>query len=128
MTAYCDEEFYKGEYRGTTIPNNKIPESLMRAGFSLDRATHSGIKNIDDWPEFSQRQIKMAVCAQADHEYQFGELESITSALGGYSIGDVSVSGKSQGGAERVLEQHYQLSKAAIRYLMPTGLLDRRLR
>lgn len=133
MAAYCDEAFYATEYKGTAIPAEALEQALQHATFRVDQATSYRIENIENWPEFTQRQIKLACCAQADSDYQTDEekeLSRFLDSVGGYSIGDVSVSGG--GGGKKAdanpLERHYGLSDAAIRFLMPTGLLDRRVR
>ena len=129
--AYCDAEFYNGEYGGQVIPGDGFVDALGKAlndaSRAVDYATMYRIGNLEDWSAFTQKQVKLAVCAQADHAYKYGELESVSSVIDGYSIGDVSVTGKADGG-KSALEQHYKLCEAAIRLLMPTGLLDRRLR
>jgi hypothetical protein len=125
--AYCDAEYYKDTYGGQAIPDDDLEKALADASRAIDCATMYRIGELDDWSAFTQAQVKLATCAQADHAYKYGELESVSSAIGGYSIGDVSVTGKADGG-KSALEQHYKLCEAAIRLLMPTGLLDRRLR
>jgi hypothetical protein len=91
-------------------------------------ATRHQIRELERWPDFTQNQIKLANCAEADHQYQFGDAEDMLDMAGGYSIGDVSVSkGGSKSGKGAVAE-HFSLSKKATMFLLPTGLLDRRLR
>ncbi len=127
--AYCDAEYYKDTYGGQAIPDDdlELEKALADASRAIDNATMYRIGELDDWPAFTQAQVKLATCAQADHAYKYGELESVSSAIGGYSIGDVSVAGKADSG-KSALEQHYKVCEGAISLLMPTGLLDRRLR
>lgn len=125
--AYCDAEFYNGEYGGRAIPVDALDKALNDASRAVDYAAMYRIGNLEDWPAFTQKQVKLAVCAQADHAYKYGELESVSSAIDGYSIGDVSVAGKADSG-KSALEQHYKVCEGAISLLMPTGLMDRRLR
>lgn len=125
--AYCDEDFYVNEFKGDVISDEAaLDRELTRASRAVDRATKYRIGDLAEWPEFTQQQVKLAVCTQAEHSYQFGDMQSVTAALGGYSIGDVSVSAKTE--THSGLEKFYKLTSAAIEYLMPTGLLDRRLR
>lgn len=135
MAAYCDEAFYSDEYKGTAIPAEALEQALTHASFKVDQATYYRIGELTDWPAFSQRQIKLACCAQAESDYQTDderELDRFLGSVGGYTIGDVSVSGNGGGSGSKAdaspLEQHYGLSDAAIRFLIPTGLLDRRVR
>ena len=125
--AYCDAEYYKDTYGGQAIPDDDLEKALADASRAIDNATMYRIGELDDWPAFTQAQVKLATCAQADHAYKYGELESVLSAIDGYSIGDVSVAGKADSG-KSALEQHYKVCESAISLLMPTGLLDRRLR
>ena len=127
MVAYCDSEFYLNDYKGLTMSatTDEIDKQLLHASRKVDRATSYRIVELESLPAFSQKQVKLAVCAQADHDYQYGDLEDVAAALGGYTIGDVSVSGKGNSGGND-LAGHYKLAKAAIDYLIPTGLLDRR--
>lgn len=135
MAAYCDAEFYSNEYKGTAIPAEALDQALTHASFKVDQATRYRIGELTEWPEFSQRQIKLACCAQAEADYRTeGEQELLRflDTVGGYSIGDVSVSGKGGGSGTETggssLEEHYGLTMKALQFLMPTGLLDRRLR
>jgi hypothetical protein len=126
--AYADKTFYQSTYKGSAIPTAEIAAALEKAAQSIDMATRYQIRELARWPEFTQRQIKMANCAEADHQYQFGDAEDMLDMAGGYSIGDVSVSkGGSKSGKGAVAE-HFSLSKKAMMFLLPTGLLDRRLR
>ncbi len=127
MSAYCDSGFYLDDYQGSVIPGAEVDTYLLHASRKIDQATSYRIGTFDEWPDFTQRQVKLAVCAQAEHDYQYGEIEGVTAALGGYSIGDVSVSMRS-GGSGNALSSHYKLNEIALAFLMPTGLLDRRLR
>lgn len=121
IEGYCDEMFYANVYKGTAIMAETFPETLLHASLSIAGACMYRIGDLSEHPEFTQKQVKLATCAQADYEHQYGTLD----VIGSYSIGDVSVSSNAQKDA---LENHYKICKSAISYLMPTGLLDRRLR
>ena len=126
--AYADKTFYEQVYKGSAIPTAEIAAALEKAAQSIDMATRYQIRELERWPDFTQNQIKMANCAEADHQYQFGDAEDMLDMAGGYSIGDVSVSkGGSKSGKGAVAE-HFSLSKKAMMFLLSTGLLDRRLR
>ncbi len=126
--AYADGTFYNAVYKGTAIPAADLTAALEKAAQTIDMATRYQIRELERWPDFTQNQIKLANCAEADHQYQFGDAEDMLDMAGGYSIGDVSVSkGGSKSGKGAVAE-HFSLSKKAMMFLLPTGLLDRRLR
>lgn len=128
MAGYADGEFYREEYHGSVIPPADLGAALDRARWAIDHAIGFAIKDLSDWSAFVQRQVKLASCAQADHDHQYGDMESVMGMIGGYSVGDVSVSPAGVKTGRAALAEHYQLSEGAIRFLAPTGLLDRRLR
>lgn len=126
--AYADKTFYEEVYGGTAIPAAEVAAALNTATHLIDQATRYRIRELGGWPEFTQRQIKMANCAEADHQYQFGDAEDMLSMTGSYTIGDVSVSKGGPRMGKSAVAEHYGLSKRAVLFLLPTGLLDRRLR
>lgn len=126
--AYADGTFYNAVYKGTAIPAADLTAALEKAAQTIDMATRYQIRELERWPDFTQNQIKMANCAEADHQYQFGDAEDMLDMAGGYSIGDVSVSGGGSRSGKGAVADHYGLSKKAMLFLLPTGLLDRRLR
>jgi hypothetical protein len=126
--AYADGTFYNAVYKGTAIPAAEIAAALEKAAQSIDMATRYQIRELERWPDFTQNQIKLANCAEADHQYQFGEASDMLDIAGGYTIGDVSVSGGGSRSGKGAVADHYGLSKKAMLFLLPTGLLDRRLR
>ena len=126
--AYADGTFYNAVYRGTAIPAADLTAALDKAAQTLNLATRNQIRELIRWPEFTQTQIKLANCAEADHQYQFGEASDMLDIAGGYTIGDVSVSGGGSRSGKGAVADHYGLSKKAMMFLLPTGLLDRRLR
>lgn len=126
--AYADRTFYDAVYKGTAIPAADLTAALDEAAQTLNLATRNQIQELIRWPEFTQTQIKLANCAEADHQYQFGEASDMLDIAGGYTIGDVSVSGGGSRSGKGAVADHYGLSKKAMLFLLPTGLLDRRLR
>ena len=126
--AYADRTFYNAVYKGTAIPAADLTAALDNAAQTLNLATRNQIRELIRWPEFTQTQIKLANCAEADHQFQFGEASDMLDIAGGYTIGDVSVSGGGSRSGKGAVADHYGLSKKAMLFLLPTGLLDRRLR
>lgn len=136
MAAYCDAVFYTEKYMGPAIPAESILQALMHGSFAVDQAVTEPIGTLTDWPEYSVQKIKLATCAMAAHWYKKKQIEEVTggalSVLGGYSIGDVSVSApndsKPEPGSEEAFLNEFGLTKEAYGFLLPTGLLDRRVR
>lgn len=89
--AYADETYYKGTYGGTVIPDADLPRMLAKAARTIDRATREQIGTLADWPAEQQTRIKNANCAEAEFQYQYGDVLEAISVAGGYSVGDVSV-------------------------------------
>ena len=126
--AYCDAEYYKDTYGGQAIPDDDLEKALADASRAIDNATMYRIGELDDWPAFTQAQVKLATCAQAEFTHQYGEMDEFLNSVGSYSIGDVSVSAGKANETRPQLVKHYGICDEAISLLMPTGLLDRRLR
>lgn len=127
--SYADESFYFDDYGGTTIPDappELMERMLKQASRAVDRATLHRIQDFDKLTTFQREQVRMAVCAQADYNFKFGDLAAVLGLAGSYSIGDVSISGKSELGLSAEA-QHYRLCDEAIDFLMPTDLLNRRV-
>lgn len=128
--SYTTEQFYTEEYRGEAIPGELVDTFLRRASRAIDRAVMYRIIDIDYWPFFARRQIQLAVCSEADNIFHRDTDEGVMDVIGvgSYSVGDVSVSMKqSDDKASDSLTGHYGLSEETIGFLMPTGLLDRRV-
>ena len=123
--SYADLYFYQNEFGGNVVPSDLLENALKSASRAIDNATMYKIQDIEGLPEFAKRQVKLATCVQAEYIDQYGEINDFLSNVGGYSIGDVSVS--SPQGSASVLGSHYGLCEKAIELLLPTGLLDRRL-
>lgn len=128
--AYADLAFYTDEFQGEAIDDTELTVLLERASRAIDRATYYRIGQVawDEWPAFTQKQIKLACCAEAAALFDLEQGEGVLEIVGSYSIGDVSVSAKAEpDDPTRTLAEHYALSTEALGLLMPTGLLDRRV-
>lgn len=89
--SYASIEFYKNRYCGNSIPDDCLQKELDKASDAVDVITRMRIKKlggINALSEFTQRQVQMAVCCQADYLYSKSSISGVSS----YSIGDVSVS------------------------------------
>lgn len=120
--AYVDYEYYSEVFKGK-LESSEIDKLLEEASDDVDklsfgRIRHRGFENLT---EFQQDRVKKAVCYQAEFINTYGGY--ISSPLGGYSIGDVSLSfGEDNQGADGTVADKKTLS-----YLSQTGLSSRRL-
>lgn len=117
--AYADAAFYTGTYNGTLPADTTLDALLARASDDIDAATYyriPGFGGIGTLTVFQQRQIQLAVCAQADYVQSVGGLVDIGGAAG-FSIGDAQM----QMGNNPL----QALGPRAHAYLLPTMLLFR---
>lgn len=120
--AYADYEYYKNEYKGN-LDKDTATKLLEESSDQADRLTYGRIRKrgFDNLTEYQQEMIKKAVCYQVDFLDNYGE--HLSSPLGGFSIGDVSLSfDKSNQGAGGIIAD-----KKTLDYLAQTGLTVRRL-
>ena len=112
---YADETFYKEVYFGKVIPDADLDSFLSRASDAVDQLTFFNIPKkggIDELTSFQQRQVRIAVCEQADFMYGVQEMPTWVQS---YSVGSVSVSRKNDASA--------RYSQNAIAYLRVTNLM-----
>ena len=120
--AYVDYEYYKNTFGGS-LDEVTAKKLLEESSDQVDRLTYGRIrkKGFDNLTEYQQEMIKKAVCHQVDFLANYGEY--LSSPLGGFSIGDVSLSfDKSNQGAGGIIAD-----KKTLDYLAQTGLTARRL-
>lgn len=113
-----DYELYGDEL----IPADKLEKALSKASDQIDSLTYNRIVAIgfDGLTLFQQKNVKKAVCEQADFVHKYGDF--LNMPLSGYSAGSTSMSFKAVEGGGGI-----QTNDAVINLLMPTGLADRRL-
>ena len=124
--AYITMEDY-AEYFGEEIPNEEFDRYAARASEAVDAVCGWKIaaKGFDNFDEFCQRQIKLAVCAQCEAFW----LNGIESALGdtggaeGYAIGKSSVTARASSTVTSASAGGTTLCAKAVTALFPTGLL-----
>jgi hypothetical protein len=117
--VYADATFYTESYFGKLIPADDLDSYLTKASDAVDQLTLYRITQkggIDQLTVFQQRQVKLAVCAQADFKYGLQEMPDWVQS---YSVGSVSVSKNDKTSTE--------YSSAATQYLRPTNLMYRGL-
>lgn len=111
---------------GVEVNPNDLMPSVAKALENIDRATMNRTKDESTLTKFAQEQLKYAVYAEAGSLYRAEQRREAFGLAGGYSIGDVSVQAPKEE-PKSALESHYGLCDQAIAFLMPTGLLDRRI-
>lgn len=89
---YVNAEYYKDNFLGTTIPDEKIEKALKMASRHIDVLTYNRIvgKGIYALTEYQKEVIREVCCELADFEYENTDL--INSVLQNYSINGVSMS------------------------------------
>lgn len=126
--AYITMEDY-AEYFGEEIPYEEFDRYAARASEAVDAACgwKITVKGFDNFDEFCQKQIKLAVCAQCEALYLGGIENALGDTTGGggyYSIGKTSI--MSYGGQQSSTEAgslSTQLCAKACNALFPTNLL-----
>lgn len=89
--AYADSAYYTGTFGGDVIPDDQITKYLQRASDDVDILTYSRIA-ANGWASLTasqQAQVQKAVCYQAEHLYQYGDMA--TFGVNNYHVGDVTV-------------------------------------
>lgn len=119
--AYVNSTYYKSTYEGTLIPDAQLNQYLQRASDGIDELTYFSISSktggFSGLTTFQQRQVSMAVCFQADHLFNYGDMPSVS--LEGFKAGDNQVTfGKNS---------DLRYSRIALDYLQSTNLMYRGL-
>jgi len=120
--SYVDYDYYKDKFKGK-LEEDTVEKLLGESSDNIDKLTYGRIRHrgFDNLTEFQQDRVKKAVCYQAEFIDTYGGY--LSSPLGGFSIGDVSLNfseeNKGPGGVIA--------DKKALDYLSQTGLSSRRL-
>ena len=87
---YVTYEYYCDAYKGDVIPMDELDKALKQASRHIDSLTYNRIvgRGFSSLTEFQQEVIREVVCRQADFEYE--NVDLLTSALSSYSINGVS--------------------------------------
>ncbi|MCF6461493.1 hypothetical protein [Clostridium sp. Cult3] len=120
--AYVDYEYYKNTFKGS-LDENAATKLLEESSDQVDRLTYGRIRKrgFENLTEYQQEMVQKAVCHQAEFINNYGEY--LNSPLGGFSIGDVSLSfSKENQGPGGIIAD-----KKTLDYLAQTGLSTRRL-
>lgn len=115
--SYATAQFYKNNYCGDSIPDDKLEGILKRASFDIDTLTRRKIHKFGGFEKLSDFEklcVQLAVCSQADYIHTKGFVQGFSS----YSVGDVSVSLDNTSG---------DYDKGCLAYLNSTRLMYRGL-
>lgn len=125
---YADYDFYTDVYAGIAIKAEEWAQYSARAQNLIDSITRYAVaKNgISAFDDFTQNQIKMAVCAQADYLAYIG-IDAATTGRAGtsFTVGNVSVNYGSRYGNTQTTGAAISVAPAALALLEPTGLIYR---
>ena len=115
VTAYADSNYYTKTFLGDVIPTEQLPKYLQQASDDIDTMTYNRIvwSGFDKLTAMQQSQVQKAVCYQAEHLYNYGDMAML--GVSSYNVNGVQVS---MGANNRYSAQ----ARAA---LIPTGLLYR---
>lgn len=126
MSAIVDFEFYSNEYMGTEADESSFPALCRRASdviASMARwqISESNLSSVDNW---TLTLYKKAICAQIDF-FAINGLDSVSGISDrGFTVGKVSISGRSGADTVRKGAMSAYVSPMAIQYLEQTGLLN----
>lgn len=122
-----DFAYYSQTYMGREADAASFPALCARAEDVVGAMTRWQVNadNIGELPELVQTLYKKAICAQVD-SFALNGVESATSAGHdrGWTVGKVSVSGKSGADITRKGALAAAISPMAIAYLEQTGLMN----
>lgn len=116
-------EYYSQVYMGEA-DENAFPALCARASDIVGAVTHWKVDetNISLLPALHQELYKKAICAQVDF-FNINGLDSVNDGgNAGFTVGKVTVHGKSATGATGALKA--SISPLAIGYLEQTGLMN----
>ena len=123
MSAIVDYAYYTSTYMGNEASAESFPALNAHAERMIGALTRWQVneETIGDLPSLSQTLYRLAICSQIDFLGINGLDSVIGGDQGGFTVGKVSVHGKSSstGGAMSA-----NISPAAISYLEQTGLMN----
>lgn len=126
MSAIVDYEYYSTVYMGQEADEASFPALCARADDIVGAMTRWQVTadNIGSFPALIQTLYKKAICAQVDY-FAVNGLDSIVAVSGnGWTVGKVSVSGKSVVDTVRKGALSDSIAPAALMYLEQTGLMN----
>ena len=124
MSAIVDFAYYTGVYMGNEADQTSFPALNAHASRIIGAMTRWQVteENFSEFPSLIQTQYKLAVCSQIDCLAINGVDEMNSGESGGWTVGKVTVHGKSNSSGKNGAMSAY-ISPAAILYLEQTGLM-----
>lgn len=126
MSAIVDYSFYAMTYMGQEADEASFPALCARAEDVVGAMTRWQVDagNIGVLPERTRTLYKKAVCAQVDY-FAVNGFDSVAGGTDrGWTVGKVSVSGKSGGEIVRKGALASSVSPMVLAYLEQTGLMN----
>ena len=124
MSAIVDFSYYSTVYKGSEADETSFPALCARALDVVGAMTRWAVteESFDNLPALTQTLYRKAVCAQVDF-FAVNGLDSVNvSADNGFTVGKVSVHGRSGASASGRLSD--SIAPLAVSYLEQTGLLN----
>ena len=125
MSAIVDYAYYSTVYMGTEADQASFPALCARASDVVGSMARWQVtaENIGSYPAIVQTLYKKAICAQVDY-FAVNGLDSVAGGSEkGFTVGKVSVSGKSGSDLVRKGAMADHLSPLVIMYLEQSGLM-----
>ena len=121
-----DYEYYGNIYMGQEADAASFPALCARAEDVVGAMTRWQVTagNIGELPELVQTLYKKAICAQVDFFAVNGTESAVGETGRGWTVGKVSVSGKSGSDVVRKGALSGSISPMALAYLEQTGLMN----
>ena len=124
--AMVDLVYYKTVYMGQECSDCDFPAMEARAEDVIGAMTRWRVTEdtIAALPPFQRTLVKKAICAQVDY-FAVNGLESIAGSTGtGFTVGKVSISGKSGSDLVRKGAMADYIAPMALAYLEQSGLMN----
>lgn len=126
MSAIVDYSYYSTVYMGTEADQTSFPALCARASDIVGAMTRWQVnaENIGELAELVRTLYKKAICAQVDYFAVNGTESAVGETGRGWTVGKVSVSGKSGSDVVRKGALSGSISPMALAYLEQTGLMN----
>lgn len=124
MSAIVDFVYYYNVYMGQEADQTTFPALCAHASRVVNAMTRWQVteENFADLPSLVQTLYKLAVCSQIDF-FAVNGIDSVNdTGGGGFTVGKVTVHGKSASGAGGSMSA--SVSPAAMLYLEQSGLMN----